>query len=220
MRADGLTPRALVRLDAEIARTVAGRDRIVLAFSGGLGSLLVAALARKRCDLQCVVVGSRTSADVGAALVAQKFLDYPVTVLSPSAERARTVGRRIRSADPLLPLEDVLALVPLEFVEEHHPLEPVVSGFGLTARTPSLRRALESKAGRCPGLRLRVSHSTRVPLTRMAEAAGLPVSFIRAAPRSPLEGSGLGPALRALARSQRVSLDRLLSVDGPLRENQ
>jgi hypothetical protein len=213
MAADRPATRALVRLDADVARSIARRDRIVLSFSGGLGSLLVAAVARKRCDLRCVVVGLRGAADVEAATVAQKFLDYPVAVLRPTAERAWTVARTIRSLHPRLPLAEVLAMVPLALVEERHPHDPVLTGFGLTARTPSMRRALGSEIAWSPGLHLRISRSSRVPLLRMAVDAGLPESFSRAAPRSPLEGSGLGPVLRALARSRKVSFERLLSLD-------
>lgn len=213
MRTDGPASRALVRLDAEVADAVGDLDRIVLAFSGGLGSLLVAAVARKRCEVRCVVVGLRGASDVEAARVAQKFLDYPIAVLQPSADGAWRMARAIRARHPDLPLSEVLAIVPMALVQKEHPRDPILTGFGLTARTPTLHHALGSDAARCPGLRLRISRSTRVPLLQMAEAAGLPESFVRAAPRSPLEGSGIGPALRALARSRKVPFARLFSLD-------
>jgi hypothetical protein len=213
MAAGGTASRALVRLDAEVAHAVGDLDRIVLAFSGGLGSLLVAAVARKRCDVRCVVVGLRGASDLQAARVAQKFLDYPIAVVQPSADRAWRMAQAIRSLHPELPLSEALGMLPMALVEEEHPRDPVLNGFGLTARTPTLRHALGSDAGRSPGLRLRISHSTRAPLLQLAEAAGLPESFARAAPRSPLEGSGIGPALRALARSRKVSFARLFAPD-------
>lgn len=219
MGAGGAATELVARLDADLARLLGDRDRAFLAFSGGLGSLLVAAVARKRCDLRCVVVGFRGAADVEAAMVAQKFLDYPVTVLRPTPRGAWRAARELRSSDPELSLSEVLALVPLALVEGRHPSARVLSGFGLTARTPALRRALHRREAPGPGLRLRFSRSTRLPLLRMAQAVGLPESFVRAAPRTPSEGSGVGPALRALARSRRVTLARLVASDGAADDN-
>lgn len=211
---------AVARLDREVARMLGTRDRAVLAFSGGLGSLLIAALARKRCDLLCVVVGFRGAADVQAAVVAQKFLDYSVAVLSPAPRGALQVAREIRAAEPGLSPFEAASLVPLALVEQGHPSARVLSGFGLTVRTPALRRALGHRGALSPGLRMRFSRSTRVPLFRMAEAVGLPESFVRAAPRTPPEGSGVGPALRALAHSREISLGRLLGASGQVSDNQ
>ncbi|HYM39665.1 MAG TPA: hypothetical protein VEY12_05920 [Thermoplasmata archaeon] len=195
-----------------MARVAAGRDEIVLAFSGGLGSLLIAALARKRCDLLCVVVGMRGSADVEAARVAQMFLDYRLAILRPSPSQALRAARRIAASGYPIPLAECLALVPLALVEARQPESLVLSGAGLTARTSSLRRALGEREALSPGLRLRLGGLGRRPLLRMAEAAGLPESFALAAPRSPLEGSGIGPVLRAMARRRGMSVPRLVSA--------
>src|SRR5206468_3430362 len=45
------------RLEHAVAHEVDGRDRVTLAYSGGLASTLVAMLARKRSALDCVVAG-------------------------------------------------------------------------------------------------------------------------------------------------------------------
>ena len=213
MARDGPASRAVSRLDAAVARAVAGEEEPILAFSGGLGSLVVAALARKRCDLRFVVVGLRGSADVQAATVAHDFLDYRVSVLRPTRLEALCAARAIAAADPRLPLADVLALVPLVLVEAHHPSCAVLSGFGLTARDVPLRRALATRRRSCPGLGLSIAASPRTPLLRIAEAIGLPESFILAAPRTPIEGSGIGPLLRAMAHAHKASLGRLISDD-------
>lgn len=214
MARDGPASRALSRLDAAVARAVAGREEATFAFSGGLGSLVVAALVRKRCDLECVVVGTRGSADVEAAVVARDFLDHRLSVLRPTPSQALGTARSIAAAQPRLSLGEVLALVPLRLVEERYRPLPVFSGFGLTANGTALRRALASRSRWCPGLRLGIEGDTRAPLVRMAFAAGLPESFVRAAPRTPAEGSGIGPALRGLAHARHVSLTRFLASAG------
>ena len=201
-------------MDAAVGRSVAGNEEATLAFSGGLGSLLVAALARKRCDLECVVVGTRGSADVEAAAVARDFLDHRLSVIRPTSSQALRTARTIAASQPRLSLADVLALVPLRLVEERYRPLHVLSGFGLTADGPALRRALASQGRWCPGLRLGIERATRAPLVRMAFAAGLPESFVRAAPRAPAEGSGIGPVLRGLAHARHVSLARFLSSAG------
>jgi hypothetical protein len=155
-----------------------------------------------------VVVGFRGAADVEAAMVARDFLDYPLSILRPTPQETLRTARAIAAADPGLPLVHVLALLPLVLVEDRH--RTVLSGFGLTARDVALRRALAGRRARCPGLGMRVGGSTRAPLRRLAEAIGLPESFILAAPRAPVEGSGIGPILRRRAHARKVSLARLL----------
>lgn len=203
--------RAVRSLDAAVGRAVADLDEPVIAFSGGLGSLLVASLARKRGDVRCVVVGFPRASDVEAAKVARFFLDYPVELLRPTRPQVLRMARSIAAAHPQLPMTEVLALVPLAIVEERHSPTPVLSGFGLTVHGSALRGALEPRRRLCPGLGARRTSSARATLVRMAIALGIPESFARAAPHTPSEGSGVGPALRALARRERVSLPRLIA---------
>ncbi len=212
MRRDRAGQQAIDRLDAAVASAVAAADNPVLAFSGGLGSLIVAALARKRGDMRCVVVGIPGSADVEAAKVAQTFLDYPVSVLRPTATQALRAARSVAASNHCLPVPDVLALVPLVLVERRYGPRSVLSGFGLTARSPALRRALQPRRRGCPGLAPRAPASTRTSVVRMAIALGLPESFALAASRTPIEGSGIGPMLRALGHRERMSLPRLLGT--------
>lgn len=212
MRRDRTGLQALERVDAAVARAVKAMDDPILAFSGGLGSLIVAAMARKRGDLRCVVVGFPGSADVEAAKVAQTFLDYPVSVFQPTTAQALRAARSLAASEPRLPLADILALVPLALVEGRYGPRPVLSGFGLTARSPALRRALQPRRRGCPGLATPAGGSTRAAAVRIAIALGLPEPFALAAPRAPIEGSGIGPALRALGHRERTSLPRLLGI--------
>ena len=203
--------RTVAPLDAAVGRACEGRERVVLAFSGGLASLILAALARKRGDLRCVVVGTRGAADVQAAQVAKSFLDYPVEVMRPSPRRALTLARGIHAADPRLTLPEVLSLVPLAFVEERNAGEAVLSGFGLVPRSPVLRRRLEAATSRAPGLRgvFARAPSRRMAL-RIASELGLPDAFARAPRRTPSEGSGIGPSMRAMGHARHASVSRLL----------
>ncbi len=212
MGRDAAALRAVDRLDGAVGAAVAGLDEPVMAFSGGLGSLIVAALARKRGDLRCVVVGFPGSSDVQAAKVAQLFLDYRIEVLRPSRAQTFRKARAIAAAHPGLPIPEVLALLPLALVEDRHGPAPVLSGFGLTVRGSAMRDALRPRGLHCPGIGLRPEPSTRASLVRMALALGLPESFALAAPHTPVEGSGIGPALRALAHREHISLPRLLAM--------
>lgn len=214
MAGGGPVSRAVSRLDAAVGRSLEGTEAPILAFSGGLASLVVAALARKRCELRCVVVGFRGSADVEAALVARDFLDHRITILRPTQQEAFRAARSLAAADPQLPLADLLALVPLTLVETRHPRHRVLSGFGVAACDAPLRRSLQPRRRWCPGLGVHGIGSTRAPLRRIAEAIGLPESFVLAAPRNPVDGSGIGPVLRRMAHVRQVSLARLVASDG------
>ncbi len=212
MRSRGTSTRDLARLDSAVDDAIADESPPILAFSGGLASLVIAAFVRKRSDLKCVVVGTPRSADVEAATVAHAFLDYPVSVLRPTPPQSLRAACSLMADHPRLYLHEVLSLVPLALAEERYRPRAVISGFGLMDGTAAFRRVLASR-GPCPGLRLRKPGPTRARLVRMAESIGIPESFIRAAPRKPIEGSGIGPVLRGMAHSRRVSLARLLAAD-------
>lgn len=211
MRHGGPASRAVARLDQDIARAVGDRDAIVIAFSGGLASLIVAAIVRKRCDIRCRVVGTSHAADVEAALVAQTFLDYPVEVIQPAGPQALRVAQGLRRLAPVLSVPEILSLVPAALASEGQRPTPVITGLGLRARGATLHAVLQRWQPLSPGLRLRLDRSSRGPLRRMAEEVGLPDSFAQASPRRPIEGSGIGPVLRELARVRGTSLIRLVS---------
>ncbi len=204
--------RAVARLDAILAREFAVRGRVVLAFSGGLGSLILAGLARKHGDMRCVVVGTRGAADVGAALVARDFLDYRLEVLTPRPASILQTARGLRAQAPALPLADILDLVPLALVEARHPRETVLCGYALAPRSPALRRHLAHRPSRSPAPAAAAGTSRRLAL-RMAEELAIPDGFAAASRRSPSEGSGIGPVLRAMGHARHRSVERLLAGD-------
>jgi len=220
MAAESPAGRLLRRLDADVTRSLDGRQRVVLAFSGGLGSLILAALVRKRCDLVCEVVGLPGSADAQAASVAETFLDYPIHTLRPTPANALRTVRAILAQNVAMSTSEALSLAPLLLVEAHHPRDRILSGFGLTWGSARVRSFLASRSAVVPGLRIRATAPPpRARLLNVADLLGLPDTFSRAARRSPAEGSGVGPAIRALAHAESVSLARFLRPRLPFHEN-
>lgn len=219
MGTEGPARRILARIDADVSRASSRRGRVVLAFSGGLASLVLAAVARKHGDMRCVVVGTRHASDVEAALVARFHLDYPVDVMRPGRARILDAARTVHAAHPRLAPADVLSIVPLVLVEERYPEARVLSGFGLSPRSAALQRYLAAALPRPPGLtRSAARPPPRRLVLRIAEDLGLPDPFALAARRTPAEGSGIGPALRALGHARHSSVARLLDADVPPRD--
>lgn len=150
---------------------------------------------------------------MGAALVARDFLDYRLDVLTPRPQAVLRTARAIRASDPGLDVADVLSLVPLALVEERHPGALVLSGFGLSPVSPRLRRHLATVRARSPGLRGReIRQSSRSVIRKMAGDLAIPDGFVGTPRRTPAEGSGVGPALRAEAHERHVSLGRLIAM--------
>lgn len=203
--------RLLARLDRDLARSFAGERRVVVAFSAGLASLVLAALARKHGDLRCIVVGTRRAADLGAALVARDFLDYRLEIVTPSPADALRTATRLRAAAPRLALAEVLDLVPLALVEGRCPDATVVSGFGLTRASPAFRRHLATRPAMSPGVRQEGSGPSRTLVLRLGRELALPDGFIGMGHRRPAEGSGIGPTLRALAHAHHRSVGALVA---------
>ncbi len=219
MDTESRAARAVARLEADVQRALSGRDRVVLSYSGGLASLVLAAVARKHGDLRCVVVGTRGAADVEAALVAKSYLDYPVDVLRPSRPSILRTARALHGADPRLSVAEALAIVPLTLVAERWSHDPVLSGFGLAPRTQAVERHLIDAGLPIPGRQIVAGDArNRRVVLGLADALGLPASFSRAARRSPAEGSGVGPALRGLGHARRTSVERLVSNPPPGRD--
>ncbi len=213
MRADPASERFLRRLEAETTRVLADRERAVLAFSGGLGSLVVASLARKRCDLRCVVAGVRNAPDLAAAGLTQDFLDYRLDVVRLTPRASLILARRLADRHPGLPVAEILSLVPLAAVRERH-RGPLVAGFDGTSRTSAFLGIAESLSFASP--LVRTSAGGVVPRARLLAAArrlGIPDAFTHVSARDPSVGSGVAPALRALAKDSEGSLSDLLQRD-------
>ncbi len=207
----GRSERLLTRLERDVSRAVAGHDRVVLAFSGGLGSLVVGSVARKRTDVQCVVVGVRDGPDRVAATLAVMYLDLRVQVLPITARRALPVARRMADAHSDLSVAETLAFVPLRMVMDSQPAAEVLAGFTPDRLGPAARRSIKTALLRLP--LLDVAGPTpleRADLLGIGHLLGIPEAFLRVRARSPAVGSGLEPALRALAREERTTIAELI----------
>lgn len=202
--------RLLARVDAQVSPAFDGTRRVVLAFSGGLASLVLAAVARKHGDLGCLVVGTRGAADVQAALVARDFLDYRLEVVVPSPEAILRTAMQLRAQAPALSFPEVLDLVPLALAEARDPTAAVLTGFGLARASPGLRRHLADRPSRSPAI-ARLNGPARGLAIRLGRELGLPDAFSGMGHRRPAEGSGIGPVLRALGHARHRSLEALVA---------
>src|SRR5437879_12810218 len=106
------------RLEDRIAREVDGNDRVALAYSGGLSSMTIAMIARKRCHLTCFVAGREGAPDVEAAKVAKTYFDLRVEHILLDRAGTQAIRERLshlrsrgppRNLDSLIPLQAVLA---------------------------------------------------------------------------------------------------------------
>src|SRR5436309_7855493 len=119
------TPRGVLafveRLEGRMADLLSEETRVILAYSGGLASTLVAMVARKRCNLVCRLPVEKNSAAVRAAKAAKAHLDYRVQFVQPDVEGTRRIRDRINAATRHVSATAVRALIPLRTVLEDCP---------------------------------------------------------------------------------------------------
>jgi len=180
------------RLEQGVVQAIEGRDRVPLAYSGGLASTLVAMLARKRCALDCVVAGVDGSSDVLAARAAKAHLDYRVEYVILTRADAIRIRTQIATAHPKLPRRDIDNLVPLLAALETEDGGPMLSGFGPPRLGAEMVAALR---GLDVSLPIRaVARGVTLSRTMLRDAAmklGLPATWAHVAHRSPAEGAGI-----------------------------
>lgn len=194
MAASYAAERYLERLETRIEEEVRGADGTVLAFSAGLGSTLVAAIARKRGVLRCAVAGAPGAPDVRAAQIAASYLDYAIIQVSVDAARARSLAGDTERRFPRLRRADARAVVPALAARDAARVERILVGFGGSR----LGREMEKALGGL-GLIAPLAEASREPVgrTRLAACAallGLPPAFARPRRRPPLVGAGLEAA--------------------------
>src|SRR5437660_1164137 len=153
------TPRGVLafveRLERRMADLLSEETHVILAYSGGLASTLVAMVARKRCDLVCVVAGVEDSAAVRAAKAAKAHLDYRVQCVQPDLEG----GRRLRAPPfldrhPCIRKDDiepasVISVGPAwsgtAMVDDHIKRKILLLGDGAVGKTSLIRRFVVDK---------------------------------------------------------------------------
>jgi len=194
------TPRGVLRfveqLEHRIGDLVSGRDDVALAYSGGLSSTLLAMVARKRCDLECVVAGVESSEDVRAGKAAKAHLDYRVRFVYLDLEEVLRIREDIETSNRRLSPISVRSLIPLRAVLKETPDHAVLTGFGLQRMDANIETVLRGRGFLCPLMDL--SRNRPFPRALLREAAislGLPVEWARVAHRSPATGAGINDFL-------------------------
>ena len=185
------------RLEDEIAREVHGRNRVALAYSGGLASTLIAMIARKRCVLDCIVAGVDGSPDVLAAKAAKAHLDYRVECVIMSREDTMRIRTRVARSHPGLARRHLDSLVPLHAALERAEGRTMLSGFGVARPDSATVAALGGAAVVWPLHTIaRETSLTRSAIRTAATALGLPPEWARVSHRAPAEGAGIRDWLR------------------------
>lgn len=208
----GASSPQLARLEAALDAIAAERDAAVLAFSGGLASLVLAALLRKRLDLDCVVVGLDGAPDLLAARRAADFLDYRVVELRLSPKRAVALVRRVLDRRRVA-VRAAVALAPVMAVVAANPGKTVIAGCG--ARPDSLAPLLVEAGVALPWWSLTAGRGMpRSRIQALARELGLPEPFVRVRARSPPAGTGLEAALRSVGRERGLPLRGLFPRRG------
>ncbi len=198
---------AFVReVEAAIADAVEDQARPALAFSGGLVSLLLAMVARKRSDIRCLVAGVDGSADVTEAMRAKESFDYRVEVVPLDAARVGMIGAGVARDFPHLTSAQRSVLVPLRAVLLRAPEARVLAGLGTVRDSKELCEAAERAGARLPLLHVDRGGFSREMVRSAALYLGLPIGWARVRHRSPSEGAGVAHLLRPR------------DVGGPLRQ--
>src|SRR5438876_2002100 len=196
------TPRGVLafveRLERRMADLLAEETRVILAYAGGLASTLVAMVARKRCDLVCVVAGVEDSAAVRAAKAAKTHLDYRVQFVQADIEGTCRIRDRISAGNAQMSATAVRALIPVRTVLVELPNQSILAGCDPRTLDATLGKILKDWGVMCSLLDLARSQALPRPLLRAAAIAlGLPVEWARAAHREPATSAGINDFLLA-----------------------
>ena len=191
------------RLEDRIAREVDGQDRVALAYSGGLSSMTIAMIARKRCNLACFVAGREGAPDVEAARVAKTYFDLRVEHVLLDRVGTQAIRERLSHLRSRVSPQNLDSLIPLQAVLERTRGQRLLSGFGgsrTAAGIAGILRALKVRAPLVESARGRA-----LPRSILREAAvslGLPNDWARIPHRNPVAGAQIDELL--VSRSRRV----------------
>ena len=185
----------LAALEAEIESTVERHSRVILAFSGGLGSMLVGMVARKRCDLLCVVAGAEGAPDVLAARRAKAHFDYRIEVIALDRQEARRLDAELRQDHPAWSAKERRRLLPIRAVLGRTRDRPILAGFASLPSNPAFVAAIQRDQVQVPIHALRGRSAPRGTLQEAAMALGLPETWARVRHRTPIAGAGIAEFL-------------------------
>jgi len=193
------------RLESVVMHAIRGHEEVTLAFSGGLASSVLAAVARKRCTLRCLVVGIDEAPDLQAARLAQEFLDIRLGTLQPSTLEILRWARSIARAAPVLRPSEVASLVPLTAILARPQARPVLAGFGPAPLSLPMQQYLRKVGAVLPFWDRGLGAIARPTLIAAARVLGLPEAFVRSRRRPPGKGSGVWPILCSLAKHRNTT---------------
>ncbi len=192
------------RVEDAIEAAVHGYDCVTLAYSGGLASTLIAMVARKRCDLRCIVAGVEGSPDVEAAKVAKNYLDYRIEFVPLDAKMTRKTYEELVANRAQLSETEREDLIPLFATLARTDDPPVLAGFGTARLSPAMRATIEGAQVQLP---LRgFARGRAVPRATLRDAAlalGLPSSWARVRHHAPCPGAGVDDFLEEKRRAMR-----------------
>jgi hypothetical protein len=180
------------RLEDRIRRLVPGGGTVSLAYSGGLASTIVAMVARKRCELECVVAGSVGSPDLLAAESARQHLDLRIEQVLLDAVSTKRIREGIASTRPDLSSNSILSLIPLVAIVEHADRELWFAGFGSPRMEPQVAAAIRQIGVRTPLADAAADTGLSRYLLRSAgRSLGIPEGWVRVPHRAPGDGAGI-----------------------------
>ena len=191
------------RLEDRIAREVAGQDRVALAYSGGLSSMTIAMIARKRCNLACFVAGREGAPDVEAARVAKTYFDLRVEHVLLDRAGTQAIRERLSHLRSRVSPQNLDSLIPLQAVLERTRGQPLLSGFGGSRTAAGIAGILRALKVRAP--LVQSARGRALPRSILREAAvslGLPNDWARIPHRNPVAGAQIDELL--VSRSRRV----------------
>jgi hypothetical protein len=197
LRTDGPSRRGdaaafLRRLEDFIGKRTEAHSQVALAYSGGLASTILAMVARKRCELECIVAGAADSADVHAALEAARYLDLRVTPVVLDASAIKRILRWAEAQGLRHPIGSFASVLPVLAVRERTTREVVLTGFGIRRVHPPILDSLLRLGTQAPWAG--VSHGEPISRNRVRAAAislGLPEELARVPHRDPADGAGV-----------------------------
>jgi Asparagine synthase len=210
MAAEGEARRLCSRIERTVARELEGARSARIAFSGGLGSLIVAALARKRTDLTCVVVGQRNSPDVLRAVALRNHLDFRLDIKTPALAEILERIRAFSGDHSRWRPDELMDAVPILTALAMGP-GPWFTGYGSRPSSSPTKTWIGTLHAATPLLAGKSPVATRRQLIAAGRVLGIPDGFLRTPPRSPGAGSGIASRLRTRAQRAGLSLRQFVT---------